>query len=70
MPRDNREALAELKMMGDNLTIRLVSNLIKIEIDKYRILNDMSSKDDLLTNQGSIQGLQRIHKLLTGKEYI
>lgn len=68
MTKDSKSILAELREHGDANTIKLVSSLLVYSIDAFRINNDNAEDKEVLRNQGAIQELQRINRLIIGKE--
>jgi len=68
MHKEAKESLAEIHNIGDNITIELISNLIRILVDNLRMDNDYATTEEVIKNQGGIKELQRLNKLLTGKE--
>jgi len=64
--KSNKEKLIEIREIGDNLTIRLIIELIEIQAYNLRIDNDTAEDRAMALNQGGIKELNELSKLLKG----
>jgi hypothetical protein len=62
------EVWKELKEVGDRNTQYLITKMILEEIESLRIQNDTAPQYEVQSNQGGIKSLQRLIKLISGKE--